>query len=118
MINKKVTLSNDFATRTALEDQYGFTIVEDKDAKVITDIDGSISYSMLIERAEKENLKFENLIINVKDTIIKAMTFKYTLSEKAVYNQESGVYSMNIIESEMTPLTIDGRETIGGVICV
>ena len=46
------------------------------------------------------------------------MTFKYTLSEKAVYNQESGVYSMNIIESEMTPLTIDGRETIGGVMCV
>ena len=73
VINKKVKLSNDLAARTALEDQYGFTIVEGKDVKVITDVDGSISYSVLIERAVKENLKFENLIINVKDTIIKAM---------------------------------------------
>ena len=33
VIHKKVTLSNDFAARTALEDQYGFTIVEGKDVK-------------------------------------------------------------------------------------
>ncbi len=118
VINKKLTLSNDFAARTALEDQYGFTIVEDKDAKVITDVDGSISYSMLIERAVKENLKFENLIINVKDTIIKAMTLKYTLSEKAIYNQEHDSYAMDIENTELMPLAIDGKQTTGGDDCI
>ena len=88
VINKKVTLSNDIAARTALEDQYGFTIVEDKDVKVIIDLDGSISYSMLIERAVKENLKFENLVIKVKNEEVEAIILKYELNEKATYFQE------------------------------
>ena len=118
VINKKVTLSNDFAARTALEDQYGFTIVEDKDVKVFTDVDGSISYSMLVERAVKENLKFENLIINVKDTILKAMVMKYALSEKAIYNQEQDFYAMDIESTELKSLAIDGKQTSGGVDCI
>ena len=89
-----------------------------EDVKVITDIDGSIYYNMLIERAVKENLKFENLVIKVKDTVLNALILKYTLSEKATYSEEHDSYAMDVNDTEMTPLPIDGKQTMGGVTCV
>ena len=111
VINKKVILSNDFAARTALEDQYGFTIIEGKDVKVITDVDGSVYYNMLIERAAKENLKFENLIIKVKDGDVGAVILKYELNQKATYFQEHDSYDFDIKETIMLPLEIEGNSS-------
>ena len=107
VINKKVTLSNDFAARTALEDQYGFTIVEGKDVKIITDIDGSIYYSMLIERAIKENLKFENLVIKVVDEDVFAYILKRELYEKATYTESNNSYDINVKDIILTELSVD-----------
>ena len=73
---------------------------------------------MLIERAAKENLKFENLVIKVKDTVLNALILKYTLSEKATYSEEHDSYAMDVNDTEMTPLPIDGKQTMGGVTCV
>ena len=109
VINKKVILSNDLAARTALEDQYGFTIVENKDVKIITDVDGSIYYNMLVERAVKERLKFENLVIKVKDNEVGAVILKYELNEKATYNEVHDTYFVDIKETKAEPLEVDGK---------
>jgi hypothetical protein len=107
VINKKVALSNDLAARTALEDQYGFTIVENKDVKIITDIVGSIYYSMLIERAIKENLKFENLVIKVVDEEVFAYILKRELYEKVTYVELNNSYNINVKEIKLTELNVD-----------
>jgi hypothetical protein len=107
VINKKVILSNDLAARTALEDQYGFTIVENKDVKIITDVDGTIYYSMLIERAIKENLKFENLVIKVVDEEVFAYILKRELYEKVTYLELNNSYNINVKEIKLTELNID-----------
>ncbi|WP_298392624.1 hypothetical protein [Flavobacterium sp.] len=69
--------------RTALEDEYNFTIVEKSPVKILTnDSDGSTTYVMLIERPISENLKFENLILNDKNGILDGRIIKYTLSKE------------------------------------
>lgn len=116
LINKKVILSNESAARTALEDQYGFTIVESKPVKVITD-QGSTSYVILIERGVKENLKFENLVINVKDSSMVATVLKYSLSQKAIYFEEHDSYIMDITQIDSELLELVGKQVEGGQIC-
>ena len=109
VINKKVALSNDLAARTALEDQYGFTIVEGKDVKIITDVDGSVYYNMLIERTIKENLKFENLVIKVKDGDVGAVILKYELNEKATFVENHDTYAIDVKESSIQVIEVEGK---------
>lgn len=117
VINKKVTLSNDFAARTALEDQYGFTIVEDQPVKVITDVDGITYYTIAIERDVKEELKFENLVIKVDSTDVDAALFKYELNEKATYIPELDTYNVNVKGTDVEPLQIDGKASFIVINC-
>ena len=80
-----------------------------EDVKVITDIDGSIYYNMLIERAVKENLKFENLVIKVKEDEMIASILKYTLSEKATYHEEHDTYNLDVINTESSTLVNESK---------
>lgn len=108
--NRKLNLNNSLTARTALEDQFGFTIVEDKPIKVITDQE-STTFVILIKRETKEDLKFENLLINVKDTSMVATILKYTLSQPAIYVQEHESYSMDIVQTELAMLAFEGKTT-------
>ena len=54
------------AARSALEDQFNFTIVESEEVKVI-DIDGKTFYNMLIERDTTNASYFENLVFKVEE---------------------------------------------------
>ena len=63
-ISKSKTVFNKSAeARTALEDQYGFTIVAETPVRIVTDQYGVIYYTLLIEREVKVELVFENLVI-------------------------------------------------------
>jgi len=68
--------------RTIMENEYGFTIVQDG-IKVISK-DGFTSYTMLIERAETNEAHFENLVIAIDNEGIEepiATLIKYTPDE-------------------------------------
>jgi hypothetical protein len=109
VVKANVKIPNSAMARTALEEQYGFDIVTQVPVRIITTPDKGTYYVMLIERPTKEYLKFENLIINVKDTVVGALIMKYELSklaEKEVYHDS---YSMDIVDTEMTLLEVDGR---------
>ncbi len=102
--------------RTSLEDEYNFTIVEQSPVKILTnDSDGSVTYVMLIERPITENLKFENLILYDKNGILDGRIIKYTLSKEPEKDENHGGEILDIINTEMTTLEIDGRY---GIPCV
>ena len=55
------------ASRSALEDEFNFTIVEDRDVNVI-EKEGFKYYNILIERSVKDSLFLENLVLKVDET--------------------------------------------------
>ena len=110
VVKTKVKIANSTMARTALEEQYGFDIVADAPIKVITD-ENKTSYIMLIERAIQENLKFENLLITIKGSEIGAYILKYGLTSEALKLAGINSYKMEITESSMIPLEVDGKTT-------
>jgi hypothetical protein len=108
LAHKKVKITNSQEARTALEDEFNFTIVESSPVKVITD-SISTSYVLLIERAIDENLKFENLVINIKDDEMIVFIQKYSLAEKAVYLEEFETYNMDVIDTETNVLVNESK---------
>lgn len=70
---------------------------------------------MLIERPITENLKFENLILYDKNGILDGRIIKYTLSKEPEKDANHGGEILDIINTEMTTLEIDGRY---GIPCV
>ena len=109
-ITKSKSVFNESAeARTALEDQYGFTIVENSPVRITTDENGSVFYTLLIERDVKENLKFENLMIQVKDDEIAAAIFKYIMSEKGTKSQTGEYFFKDAVSSEFIDLNVEGK---------
>ena len=86
---QKEALRSEDAARTALEDQYGFTIVTDAPIRIITDENGTVSYTILIEREVKEELVFENLMIKVENEETTAAIFKYNMTEKGTITDDN-----------------------------
>ncbi len=97
------------AARTALEDQYGFTIVTDSPVRIITDENGTIFYTILIEREVKEELVFENLVIKVEGEETSAAVFKYLMDEKGTVSESGEYFSPNVETSEFTDLNVAGK---------
>lgn len=95
--------------RTALEEQFGFTIVESSPVRIITDQHGVIFYIMLVERVIKEELVFENLMIRVKDAETAAAIFKYLLSEKGIKTETEEYFFKEVVISEIIDLNVEGR---------
>ena len=106
---QKGALRSEDAARTALEDQYGFTIVTDAPIRIITDENGTVFYTILIEREVKEELVFENLMIKVEDEETAAAIFKYTMQEKATVNDVGETVVMDLVDTEHTDLNIEGK---------
>lgn len=100
------------AARTALEEAYDFDIVATAPVKVVTAEDGTISYTMLIERLEAEELKFENLVIIVDVAEISAIILKHELASPPERDEEQNSYKFEIVKTIPTPLEIDGKEAI------
>ncbi|WP_395043003.1 hypothetical protein [Flavobacterium sp.] len=109
LTKKKFSSSSSETARTALEDQFGFTIVPDVPVKIITKPDGTVFFTLLIEREVKEELKFENLMIQVKNTETSAAIFKYTMEEKAIKTMTNDYIIKEILNSQYTDLNVDGK---------
>lgn len=106
---QKGALRSEDVARTALEDQYGFTIVTDAPIRIITDENGIVSYTILIEREVKEELKFENLMIKVEDEETTAAIFKYTMAEKGTKTPTGDYNVRDIMSSVFTDLNVEGK---------
>lgn len=106
---KKGEFKSEDAARTALEEQYGFTIVTDSPVRIITDENGTIFYTILIEREVKQELIFENLIIKVANNGTAAAIFKYTMTEKGNLTDDSDYVFNGYSSSEFTDLNIEGK---------
>lgn len=109
LAKNKGEFKNEDDARTALEDQYGFTIVTDSPVRIITDENGTIFYTILIEREVKQELIFENLIIKVTDNGTAAAIFKYTMTEKGNLTDDSNYVFNGYSSSEFTDLNIEGK---------
>ena len=106
---QKGALRSEDAARTALEDQYGFTIVTDAPIRIITDENGTVSYTILIEREVKEELVFENLMIKVEDEETAAAIFKYAMTGKGTISEGGEYFFPNVESSTFTDLNVEGR---------
>lgn len=93
----KTEKQKNLVSRSALEDEYNFTIVEDKDVKIM-DVDGKTFYNILIQRDSVAANFFENLLIMVERNsgaeelsayIIKYAPQKYEGTN--IYNFEENV---------------------------
>jgi hypothetical protein len=107
--NQKGALRSEDAARTALEDQYGFTIVTDAPIRIITDENGTVFYTILIEREVKEELVFENLMIKVEDEETTAAIFKYFMTEKGTITDDGNYVFSGYSSSQFTDLNIEGK---------
>lgn len=116
VVKSENVMSNEFMARTALEEQYGFDIVATSPVKVITDAENGVFYIMLIERPIIENLKFENLIINIKDFEIGAVIMKYEMANLPENIEEHNSYKLTILSTEMTALEVESRTLFGGCV--
>ena len=106
---QKGALRSEDAARTALEDQYGFTIVTDAPIRIITDENGTVFYTILIEREVKEELKFENLMIKVEDEETTAAIFKYNMTGKGTISEAGEYFFPNVESSTFTDLNVEGK---------
>lgn len=81
LVKKNAKIGNSALAKSALEEEYDFTIVPDV-IKIITSEDGTVSYNMLIEREGLTTSYFENLVLQ-NDTLnnTDAFLLKYTPSE-------------------------------------
>ena len=109
LTKKKFSSTTSETARTALEDQFGFTIVPDVPVKIISKPDGTVFFTLLIEREVKEELKFENLMIQIKNNETSAAIFKYTMEEKAIKTITNEIIIKEIPNSQFTDLNIDGK---------
>ena len=109
LAQKTVTSTNTELARTALEEQFGFMIVPDAPVKIITKEDGTVFFTILIERDIKEDLKFENLIMKVFNEETSAAIFKYTLTEKGIITQTGDSSIKGIDNTVFTDLNIEGK---------
>ena len=106
---KSLALRSEDAARTAIEEQYGFTIVTDAPINIISRENGTILYTILIEREVREELVFENLVIKVEGEETTAGIFKYVMTEKGIVTS-LGEYTIQDISSTIfTDLNIDGK---------
>lgn len=88
--------------KSALEEQFGFTIDTAQAAKMI-EANGYVTYTMLIKRDSVSNAFFENLLITVDSVDQKAAyTVKYNLTSPIVID-EDGAYYFNSTK-ELTTL--------------
>jgi len=98
-----------FQARSAMEDQYGFTIASD-DAKVI-ETDSITSYTLRIERDISDPSYFENLVIQVdnngEDT--RALILKYNLTSLIVPSEHGSVNFTADVEG--TPIVFDASDS-------
>ncbi|TGD56762.1 hypothetical protein [Flavobacterium humi] len=98
----KVLKKANINSRTAMENQYGFSIA-DLPAKVITS-ESTTSYTLLIERDNQSESYFENLVIKVNSqNSISASILKYTPTKITAYPQHNsftfeGTRSLTSIE--------------------
>jgi hypothetical protein len=95
--------------RTALEEQFGFTIVAESPVRIITDQHGAVFYILLIERVIKEELVFENLMIRVKDAETAAAIFKYLMTEKGIMTGTEEYFFKEVVITEIIDLNVEGR---------
>lgn len=106
---KRGAFRSEDAARTALEDEYGFSIVVDSPIRIITDENGTVFYTILIEREVKEEKVFENLMIKVEENEASAAIFKYTMSEKGTMTPTGDYVFTDIISSVFTDLNVEGK---------
>lgn len=94
------------ASRSAIEDEYNFTIVEGKDVKIV-EVDNKTFYNILIERDAKSAAYFENLLLmveknnNIDD--ISAYIVKYEVPDTTI------LINPSTIDKDIT--TLFGRYT-------
>ena len=109
VVKANVKIPNSTMARTALEEQYGFDIVTQVPVRIITTPDNGTFFVMLIERPTKEYLKFENLIINVKDVDVTAAIIKYEMANLAEKIDAIDSYIFDFTDTSITSLVIDGK---------
>ncbi|HLA57026.1 MAG TPA: hypothetical protein VK623_13055 [Flavobacterium sp.] len=99
--------NKNFAGRSALEDQYDFTISNTKPVKII-EVDNKTFYNILIERDSVHAAYFENLLIMMEkiddEDVMSAFILKYTPSEE--YKLEVQSNPEMGFEGEITHTTI------------
>jgi len=98
--NKNSLMNN----RTVMENQYGFTIIENMVTEIV--VDDYVSYTILIERPEPNSTYFENLVLEVfENNTVKAYIVKYTPTEiTEVTAHNSFNFQGNV---EATPINYD-----------
>jgi hypothetical protein len=101
----KVAKTKAIASKSALEDEFNFTVSENIDAKIVT-VDSTTFYNILIKREEIKTEYFENLVI--KSEIINgidqtsAYIVKYIPSEEITATNHDSFYFEG--EKELTQL--------------
>lgn len=96
-------------SRTALEDQYGFTISKDVPVKVVKMKDGLVSYTLLLDGASGDSKVFQNLVIQVSDTLTGAALLQYELSGPALNFRPHASCKIDIEKMYMEPLEVEGK---------
>ena len=114
VVKAKTKITNSTMGRTALEEQYGFDIVPEVPVRIISTTDQGMYYMLLIERPIKEDLKFENLIINVKDSEVTAAIIKYEMANLAQKIDAINSYIFDFTDTNITSLVIDGKMMYSG----
>lgn len=94
-LRKTAVSESDLFSKTAMEDDYGFTI-EDTPAKVI-ETDSLISYTLLVSKDTLDFDVFENLVVQVNknDGEAQAVIFSYKVSSPVIETSD-GSYSLNL----------------------
>lgn len=108
--NTKLQLRN--AGRTALEDEFDFTIVEYAPISIVTDTTGWVTYNILIKKGPEEDLKFHNLVLKTKLDETVAAILKYELVEKAEKSEHDDTYKMDFSDIKVTPLPLEDQEKL------
>jgi Peptidase family M23 len=114
VVKAKTKITNSTMGRTGLEEQYGFDIVPEVPVRIISTTEQGMYYMLLIERPIKEDLKFENLIINVKDSEVTAAIIKYEMANLAQKIDAIDSYIFDFTDTNITSLVIDGRMMYSG----
>ena len=106
---KRGAFRSEAEAKTALEEQFGFTIVEDAPVRIVTDENGIIFYTILIERVDKVELVFENLMIQLDGEDVSAAIIRYTMAEKGVLSPTGEYTIKEITTTTYTDLNIEGK---------
>jgi hypothetical protein len=104
----RTTTFNNVANKTVLEELYNFTIMEENPVRILT-IGNKTSYILCIKRSVKEQLVFENLILEQGSDGLKAFIAKYTLNEKPVKSLVDDSFVANFNKTELNELNIGSQ---------